>query len=573
LKKGAHYGCFLFVFGECFDVRGRACLADAKGQTRQRPAPIVGSIDQRWIPSHMMTKNRPSTVTDSTRPELTIRRAHPCRHRQEQETGQTAALEQDAIVISSNMRSNNSIATAVALLALVACCWVIPGNAYRYTVFVGSSTAWAPPPGASDISVTLWGGGGGGASTAGCGAGGGSGATILNRTVDDSQWGVAPSDVVWEIVVGEGGAAYDPPFGSDYTEGSAGDGGATSVYALHPNGTVLASMRAYGGGGAYAKYLSTRRGCQGGAGGGASSSAVGTTPGGGLPSGGADQDPAGPPGEGALVGDIKAGGAGAGAGYQPGVTTVPYRNGADWTVGSRHFTGGMGSMTTACISWGGAAGYGGNGGHGSSGGLSNPVPAANSGAGGGSAYVCAPTKYNEDAAGASGGVIVEYNHPVAPSPSPTPSRSPTPSVTPTPTRTPSVTPSPSSQPLTQTGVWFISSVNDKNLTPQDDGSVRSLWYDPSYHSKWTVARLSNGKYTFKSTYKNCFLTGHASSPDGYVRCESSSPGTLGQWTILIGPDNQWTFKSVHGTYMGTTAAGVLYLNQNSGLYWTKYPAA
>jgi hypothetical protein len=471
-----------------------------------------------------------------------------------------------------------SVASVIALLTLLTSpLCIAPVDAYRYTVFVPSSTTWSPPVGATDLSVTLWGGGGGAASTSACAGSGGSGATILNRTVDASSWGVALSDVQWQVVVGLGGAGFVPaiPPTAEGNRGNGGNGGTSIFRALHPNGTVLTEIKAYGGGGGSGDSQSIAQGptCLGGGGGGASSSAVGTIPGSGVPSGGVNTSPYDPAQEGALVGDIKAGGSGTGADYYQGFDTSPHRQGANWTVGSRHFLGGQGQiMPGGLVSWGGAAGYNGNGGGGN---VDAPSfsALANSGAGGGTAYVLYPYKYGTDGSGGSGGAIIEYSHSVAPSPSPTPTRTPTPSATPTPTRTPSPSPTPSSQPLTQTGVWFISPVNDKNLTPQDDGSVRSLWYDPSYHSKWTVARLSNGKYTLKSTNKNCYLTGHAASPDGYVRCESTTPGTNGQWTILIGPDDQWTFKSVHGTYMGTTAGGVIYLNQNSGLYWTKYSSA
>jgi hypothetical protein len=451
-------------------------------------------------------------------------------------------------------------ANKVTVAFLLFLCCAASVDAYRHTAFIGSSTTWTPPSGATDFSVTLWGGGGGAASVRLCGGSGGGGATILNRTVNSANWNIVPSAAQWLIAVGAGGAGLiDPPGGVIVEEGTGGDGGPTIVQAVHPNGTVLATLTAYGGGGAYAQF--DRRGCRGGAGGGALSSAVGTTPGTGSPPGAANYDLLAASQEGALIADIKAGGAGAGASFINGNVSTPFIHGAGWTVGTRHFEGGVGDQSIACFSWGGAAGYNGIGGPGSRGGAQTPPP-ANSGSGGGTAYICPPYKYSEDASGAAGGVIIEYNHPMLPTPSVTPTRSPT----------PSITPSPSSQPLTQTGVWFISPINVKNLTPQDDGSVASLWYEPSYKEKWTVARLANGKYTFRG-FNGCYLTAHAASPDGYVRCESTTPGTNGQWTVLIGPENNWTFKSVHNTYMGTTFAGVIYLNQNSGLYWTKYSTA
>jgi hypothetical protein len=465
--------------------------------------------------------------------------------------------------------------TLKALLLALFCVNLHVANAYRYSVFVGGSTTWTAPSGATDISLTLWGGGGGGASTRYCGASGGSSATILNRTVNVAQWGIPIQNIQWTISVGQGGEGYSNIYENPNIGGEAGNGGETTVVAAAPNGTELYRATAYGGGGASAPTIDSRTACQGGAGGGASSSAIGPIPGAGNPPGAYDGNALAPPPQGALVGDIKAGGAGAGYGFADGNVDAPFTKGADWSIPGRFFPGGSNSTyAMTCYSWGGpmgnawggAAGYNGKGGAGQNSPVVDYTP-ANSGSGGGSSVICDGLKKYQDMAGGSGGVTIEYSHPL--DPSATPTRTPTR----TPSPTPSVTPSPSSQPLTQTGVWFISPINVKNLTPQDDGSVASLWYEPSYHSKWTVTRLSNGKYTFRSTYKNCYLTAHAASPDGYVRCESATAGTNGQWTILIGPENNWTFKSVHNTYMGTTFGGVIYLNQNSGLYWTKYSAA
>jgi hypothetical protein len=463
--------------------------------------------------------------------------------------------------------------TAVAVLAvLVILGLAVPIDAYRYTIFVGSSSTRTLPAGATNVTVTLWGAGGGGASTLYCGAGGGSGAAIMNRTVDTSAWANVGA-VQWVITVGQGGAASPGNLGSALG-GYGGDGGATTLVALGADSTQLFSATAYGGGGGAALSVNATRGCKGGAGGGAASSAQGTVPGTGTPPGSADNDSTAPAHEGTTVGDIKAGGAGAGFGFES-YDGSPRVNGAGWSSPGRSFDSGYGhyDYERGCSSRGGAAGFNGAGGRGRYYDSTCWSVAPNTGAGGGSAFVCGPLRYYVDSPGSSGGAIIEYDYAVAPTPSPTPSVTPSRSPTPSPSTTSTPSATPSSQPLTQTGVWFISPINDKNLTPQDDGSVASLWYDPSYHSKWTVTRLSNGKYTVKSTYKNCYLTGHAASPDGYVRCESSTPGTNGEWTISIAPNDEWTFKSVHNTYMGTTSGGVIYLNQNSGLYWTKYSSA
>ncbi|QBZ81519.1 Fascin-like incomplete domain containing protein [Pandoravirus celtis] len=440
-----------------------------------------------------------------------------------------------------------------------------PAWAYRYTVFLPASTTWAAPAGATDISTTLWGGGGGAAVSGNCGAGGGSGSAVLNRTVNTAGWGLAPSDAQWIITVGQGGAALPLDGG---TGGQASDGGETSVVVLAPNGTQLYGVVAYGGGGAKAVWPATT-GCQGGAGGGASSSATGTIPGGGTPAGAADSDPLAAPAQGAIVGDVKAGGAGAGYGHANGNLSSPFLNGASWTSPGRHWDGGKGvafygRLLSWCYAWGGAAGFNGNAGEVNSAGTVYPPP-ANSGSGGSSAVSCGSgSAGSNSAAGAAGGVIIEYNHPVGPTPSSSVTPSRTPSTTPTRSPTSSVTPTPSAQPLSQL-VTLVSPISGKQLTPQEDGSVASLWVGASYKEKWTVARLSNGKYTFRG-FNGKYL---GANPGGWVRAEATTVGSWEQWDVLINAGNQWTLKSVHGTYMGTTVAGVVYLNDNASLYWTK----
>jgi hypothetical protein len=452
---------------------------------------------------------------------------------------------------------------AMAMFVAALCC---AADAYRYSVFLSESSVWAPPAGSSDISVTLWGAGGGGASTSVCGAGGGSGAAILNRTVGDAAWSVPPSSVDWVVVVGQGGAGLRAYSG---TAGTAGNGGNTVLMALDANGTALFTATAYGGGGAYASFPS-RTQCHGGGGGGSLSAASGPTPGSGNPPGAADADPLAGAVQGATVGDVKAGGAGAGYGYNGGNLEQPFIQGAPWTSPGRDWPGGTGVnfvVNGRCISWGGAAGFNGKGGRGAMAGSLTEAPPANSGSGGGSGTVCPPGGADSlDMTGAAGGIIIEYNHPIAP----TPSNTPSPSVTPSRTPSPSVTPSSTPQPLSQY-VTFVSPITGRHLTAQDNGAVASLWVNPTIKEKWTVTRLANGKYTVRA-HNGRYLSAHAASPDGYVRCESTSVGAAEQWTMLIAPGNEWTFKSTYNTYMGTTSGGTIYLNNVASLYWTKYDA-
>ncbi|AVK75290.1 Fascin-like incomplete domain containing protein [Pandoravirus quercus] len=478
---------------------------------------------------------------------------------------------QRAMTIKSDRRPSIGavLVTAVALAAL--CLVAVPPAAslYHYTVFVPTSRTWSAPASATNVTVTLWGGGGASAVNIRCGAGGGSGAAIIGRSTGSDAWTMPIQEVQWAITVGQGGAprdagAYDPI----YSGGTAGDGGATTVVATGPDSTELFRATAYGGGGAKVTDPDEPRACQGGGGGGQGSSAVGPVPGGGTPMGGVDNNPVGPPTEGAMVGDVKAGGAGAGYGSIGGDFVQPFNQGAGWTSPGRSWGGGSGWLTSACYGWGGAAGFNGNGGNA----VFNDVtrPALNSGSGAGSAITCTNGfVYEEgDVTGAAGGVIIEYDHPAAPSPSTTPTPSVTPSITPsrspTPSRTPSVSPTPSMQPFSQL-ITLVSPISGKQLTPQEDGSVASLWVGISYKEKWTVARLASGKYTFKG-FNGRYL---GANPGGWVRAEATSVGAWEEWDVLINPGSQWTLKSVHGTYMGTTAAGVIYLNDNAALYWTK----
>ncbi|AGO84949.1 Fascin-like incomplete domain containing protein [Pandoravirus salinus] len=456
--------------------------------------------------------------------------------------------------------------TTVALLFLT-WCFVAPTlHAYRHSVLITASQTWTAPVGASNVSVTLWGGGGGSSTSHACGAGGGSGAAIIGRLTNSDAWGVPIDSVPWSFVVGAGGA------GAPSTQATAGygaiaaNGGETVVVATAPNGTELFRAVAYGGGGAKSTGTAYARACQGGAGGGQASSASGPVPGGGVPSGGVDSNPVGPPTEGAMIGDVKAGGAGAGYGFVGGNHLDPFAFGADWNSPGRSWAGGHGGVhSLVCYTWGAAAGFNGEGGSRQD--YIPKYPPSNSGSGGGSAVVCNPgavntRKYYDDSDGASGGILVEYDHPTAPTPV-TPSRTPSPSATRSPT--PSISPSPSAQPWSQL-VTLVSPISGRQLTPQDDGSVASLWVGATYKEKWTVTRLSNGKYTFKG-FNNRYL---GANPGGWVRAEATAVGSWEQWDVLINnAGNQWTLKSTHGTYMGTTAAGVVYLNGDSTLYWTK----
>ncbi|AGO85021.2 Fascin-like protein [Pandoravirus salinus] len=432
-----------------------------------------------------------------------------------------------------------------AMFLLLAWCIVAPAavDAYRYSVPLTGSQMWTAPAGASNVAVTLWGGGGGASTSIVCGASGGSGAAIIGRSTGSNAWDVPVESVQWSVTVGAGGAGAPTTFSTEFYGAVAGDGGETVVVATAPNGTELFRAVAYGGGGAKSTGFNSARACQGGGGGGQASSASGPAPGSGVPSGGVDNNPTGPPTEGATVGDVKAGGAGAGYGFVGGNTLNPFGRGANWNSPGRTWVGGESSATTACFAWGGAAGFNGDGGWRQD--YVARYPAANSGSGGGSAMICNSgnsyaSKYYNDASGASGGAVIEYDHPVGPTPSPSPS--------------------PSGQLIT-----LVSPISGRQLTAQDNFNVASLWYGASPKEKWIAARLPSGKYTFKS-FAGRYLGAH---PGGWVRAEATAADSWEQWDVSVTAGNRWTLKSTHGTYMGTTAAGVVYLNDNADLYWTK----
>lgn len=434
-------------------------------------------------------------------------------------------------------------------LCVALCLWAAtaPAEAYRYSVFVDASRTWTPPVNATNIAVSLWGGGGGASTTAFCGASGGSGAAIIGRSVGDACWPVSSQDVEFTITVGQGGAAW----AYDFIGGVAGNGQPTTISGRLANGTELFYAVAYGGGGAKSADLSTRRGCQGGGGGGAASSAVGPVPGGGNPAGGVDNNATGPPTEGAMVDDVKAGGAGAGFGFIGGVTGTPYTKGADWSSPGRYWSGAQGSYTTACYAWGGAAGFNGNGGPAHDG-ITPLNPAPNSGAGGGSASTCTTVqKFGADDAGASGGAIIEYDLPYGPSPSPTPSISPSASPSPSASATPSITPSPSSIPALST-FGLVWPPTGKYLSCAWGGAVSASATVYDLGEVWNAERVSDGTYLVQCNGITRFLTAHE---DGTFTANQIVQMANNFYWITRNADGLWIIKTYYGKYIHANAAG------------------
>ncbi|QBZ81480.1 Fascin-like domain containing protein [Pandoravirus celtis] len=410
----------------------------------------------------------------------------------------------------------------LATLAALLCCAATTVDGHRYSVLLGWSQTWSLPSNASNVVVSLWGGGGGAASTVSCGAGGGSGAAILARAAGDAQWDLDTALVQWALTVGQGGA----PLATPNRGGVAGDGGSTTVVATAPNGTELFRATAYGGGGAYALVSTSRRGCKGGAGGGAASAAVGTDPGTGNPTGAADNNHLAAATQGALVGDIKAGGAGAGFGYKYNVDSQPFTAGAPWTSPGRQWLGGPGMhVEFGCTGWGGAAGFNGNGGNDQYG-VTVPPP-ANSGSGGGSAHVCRSERAFLDSPGAAGGVLIEYTHPVSPI------------------------------------IALRSSTTNKYLTAHSYGGVSASAATVQAWERWAAVRMDNGKYAFRS-WQDKFLK---ANPTDSVEASSTTASTWEQFEIVLKGYNRWSLKNHYGKYVVAAADGFVLSTTDADHFW------
>ncbi|AGO82984.1 Fascin-like protein [Pandoravirus dulcis] len=409
----------------------------------------------------------------------------------------------------------------VALVALLGCA-TGPAHAHRYSVLMGTSQTWSAPANATDVVVSLWGGGGGGSSSGSCTAGGGSGSAVMYRAAGEANWPVPVDQVQWSVLVGGGGWGLNSPtYG-----GKAGNGGNTVVVATAPNGTELFRAAAYGGGGGYAVVSMDRRGCQGGAGGGAASGAAGTIPGAGNPQGAADDNPLAAPKEGATVGDVKAGGAGAGGGYLYNTQSMPFTVGAGWTSPGRQWAGGQGQLVIPCYGSGGAAGFNGNGGD-SQTALPKPPP-ANSGSGGGSAYLCYPTHLYSDSNGAAGGVLIEYTHPVSPV------------------------------------VALRSSASNKYLTAHSYSGVSAAATSVQAWERWTAIRLDSGKYIFRS-WQNKYLK---ANPTDSVEASATVASTWEQFEVIEQAPDRWSLKNHYGKYVVAAADGFVLSTTDAGHYWT-----
>jgi hypothetical protein len=407
------------------------------------------------------------------------------------------------------------IALPTAALLLL-CLWVAPApaDALSQSVFFNqSAAAWTMPRTASNVKVTLHGGGGGSAISGSCVAGGGSGAAIANRVVNVASWAdyVCLDAVAWNITIGAGGAPGTF---------QGGNGGATSIVAIAPNGTELLRITAYGGGGGDAGGT-----CCGGGGGGSQSSANNANGGSGNPAGASGCSM--PPVQGATVGDTKAGGSGL---YvtraEPSTLTGAAWNGLGVDWGSR-----QAYWDEDCIAAVGAAGFGGMAG-GADGvvlSLSDINAAPNSGAGGGTKASCVFPGTADLGWGGSGGATISYDYtPVSPSPSPPPS-----------TMTANLKAVP----------------NLKWLTAQADGTAVANVATAGTNEAFQFVKQSNGKWTVRNTGRNRYMSITSTG----VTVSSTTAGSSEQFDLTVdgASRNMWTIKSALGTYLAADSNGAV----------------
>ncbi|BCU03916.1 fascin-like protein [Pandoravirus japonicus] len=435
----------------------------------------------------------------------------------------------------SRFAGGGGAAALVLALVLAACCATPASAQHRQTFYIGWPTTWTAPVGAVNMTVSVWGGGGGASGTSRCAAGGGSGSAVINRAVGDLAWGIPATQVRWSVQIGAGGAGYSDPPRIDVTYGQAGNGGMSTIVAKAPNGTELFRATAYGGGGALTMWYS-RTQCWGGAGGGANSSAVGAVPGSGIPSGGVDNNGTGLPTEGAMIGDIKAGGAGAGFGFFNGDLHDPVLHGAPWTSPGQHWDGGWGYAYQDPdygfgFARGGAAGFGGVGG-GSQTEDQIREPPANSGSGGGSRVTYADQGYQKfySAAGASGGATLDYA-----------------------LRMPPV-------------LTFKSSASNKYLTAHSYSGVSANATVAQTWEKWFAIPLADGKYAFRS-WQAKYLK---ANPTNSVEATATVVSTWEQFTPVDVNHAlaRWAFKTHHGTYLSAAPDGFVFCGTDPAHYWT-----
>jgi hypothetical protein len=245
------------------------------------------------------------------------------------------------------------------------------------------------------------------------------------------------------------------------------------------------------------------------------------------------------PQEGAIVGDIKAGGAG---GYSGVGMTYP-ASGAAW---SPYNAGGNSDYdyVSGCFCAGGAAGARGNGPSGACAtGPVSVVPPVNSGAGGGTQTGCPSGLVAGTSAGADGGVVIEYST----GPQPSPSASPLPTASPLPST------------LTVSLVW---PANNGYLSAQSNGKVSASSTTPA---SWT-ATFAGGKWSLKSSFNKYLSVDNT----GKVTASATAVTSAQQFDLSIASANQWTLKSsAHGTYLDSTSTGVVSATANAAAYWVR----
>lgn len=142
--------------------------------------------------------------------------------------------------------------------------------------------------------------------------------------------------------------------------------------------------------------------------------------------------------------------------------------------------------------------------------------------------------------------------------------SPSPSmVTASPTRSRSPTPSPTSVPWVQQVGLRSSALNYALSANQATGEVRTDQFTFVDSAKWTMTRLPNGNFTFKSFYGR------------YLSAQSGGSFIADR---LVADDweefeytHYWKIKTYHGTVMASNTAGLVYATDDWSGYWTVTP--
>ncbi|WBR14996.1 Fascin-like domain-containing protein [Pandoravirus kuranda] len=148
-------------------------------------------------------------------------------------------------------------------------------------------------------------------------------------------------------------------------------------------------------------------------------------------------------------------------------------------------------------------------------------------------------------------------------PSATPTATPSPAAV-TPTPSPSmVTPSSTPMPLTQIVGLRTSATSLALSVNQTTGYVVTDQSTLVDSARWTLTRLTSGKFTIKSFYGR-----YLSAQSGGSIVADRTVADLWEQFELQGTGGHWTIKTYHGAYMISDATKEVSTAASSPLYWT-----